>query len=107
MNSVYNENTGIELDNWNFGAMICPFLWGLGNKIDLPLTLIALVSLCNPFTALLVCIWFGLNGNKWALEANRYESVDAFISIQKHWAAGILGLYIIFYAVFAVIYILG
>ena len=105
MNSVYNENIYNELNNWNFGAMLCPFLWGLGNKIDWTLTAVALFSLCNPLTALLVCIWFGMNGNKWALESGCYKDFDSFSKQQKRWTAGILVLYCILYLVFAVVYV--
>ena len=31
--------------------------------VNAPLIALAIISLCNPLTALLACIWFGINGN--------------------------------------------
>ncbi len=106
MNSIYKENLYSELNNWNFGAMLCPFLWGPGNRIDWSFTALALISLCNPLTALLVCIWFGMNGNKWALDTGWYKDSSTFETVQKRWVAGILILYCLLYLVFAAVYIL-
>lgn len=107
MNSVYSEDFYNELNNWNIGAMLCPFLWGLGNKIEWTLIAIALVSLCNPLTALLVCVWFGMNGNRWAFESGSYKDAETFAVVQKRWLTGILALYFVLYLVFAGIYILA
>lgn len=107
MNSVYSEDFYNELNNWNIGAMLCPFLWGLGNKIEWTLIAIALVSLCNPLTALLVCVWFGMNGNRWAFESGSYKDAETFAAVQKRWLTGILALYFVLYLVFAGIYILA
>ena len=106
MNSVYSEDFYNELNNWNIGAMLCPFLWGLGNKIEWTLSAIALVSLCNPLTALLVWVWFGMNGNRWAFESGSYKDAETFAVVQKRWLTGILALYFVLYLVFAGIYIL-
>lgn len=106
MNSVCKENLYSEINSWNLGAMLCPFLWGLGNKIDWPLNALALISLCNPLTALLVCVWFGMNGNKWALENNDFKNIEIFKTVQKRWATGIITIYAVAYLVFAAIYLM-
>ena len=106
MSSVYNESFYNEINNWNVGAMLCPILWGLGNKIDWHLIALAIVSLCSPLTAILACIWFGMNGNKWVLESTGYKDAEGFKTVQKRWLTGILVLYAVIYLVFASAYIL-
>lgn len=107
MNGVYDESYYNEVNNWNIGAMLCPFLWALGNKIDWVLSLLAFISLCNPLSALLVCVWFGMNGNKWALESNNFENIYDFKTLQKKWTVAIIGLYAFIYCIFALCYILN
>jgi hypothetical protein len=69
-----------ELQKWNWGAFLLVWIWGIGHNVYRSfLTLI-------PFYGLYEWYLLGRNGNRWAWENGRWESVDAFRVSQRKWA---------------------
>ena len=95
--------------HFNWGAFLLNWIWGLGNKtyITLLMLLASIIPFVNFVAPLALCIWFGVEGNKWAWKNKRFQSIEHFHSYQKKWAAAGIILFIIgilFYAaVFALI----
>lgn len=75
-------------DKFNWGAFLLTWVWGLCHKCYL--TLIAIPVAFIPFVggiaSLAVSIWFGVEGNKWAWQNKRWESIERFHAVQKKWA---------------------
>ena len=63
-------------DKFNWGAFLLSWIWGLGNKSYITLTMLATVVLAFiPFVGMFVglaqlglAIWFGIKGNEWACD---------------------------------------
>lgn len=77
-----NEGTEIEkeLSKWNWGAFFLNWFWGIFNK-----SYLALFALIPVFG----CLWAwvcGVEGNKWAWENKRWESIEHFRKDQREWA---------------------
>jgi len=81
-------------DKFNWGAFLLSWIWGLGNKSYITLTMLATVVLVFiPFVNMLagmaqlgLAIWFGIKGNEWAWQNKKFESIEAFHAYQKKWA---------------------
>ena len=66
---------------WNWGAFLCPVIWGLCNHVYLALMcFIPIVGLIFPF-------YLAKNGNELAWQYRYWESVDEFRRVQRRWAA--------------------
>ena len=76
---------------FNWGAFLLNWIWGLGNKTYITLLIFAasILSLI-PFIGFLIplgcSIWFGIKGNEWAWQNKKWDSVEHFTSVQKTWA---------------------
>lgn len=69
---------------FNWGAFLMNWIWGIahGKYITLLYFPACLVPVIGP---LLISIWFGIEGNKWAYETGKWESVEQFNEAQKLW----------------------
>lgn len=92
-----------RLKDFNWGAFLLSWIWGIGNKsyitlISIPIGIVCgFIPFIGPIITLGLCIWFGIMGNRWAYANKEWESIDHFIEIQKKWAvAGIIILAICF-----------
>ena len=95
----------IVADRFNWGAFFFSWIWGLFNKTYIPfilfiIPLLVFIPIINIFTGIIqlgLCIWFGINGNKWAWQNKRWNSIEHFHAVQKKWAiASILYLVVCF-----------
>ncbi len=103
--------TPIEITSgFNWGAFWGGWIWGLGNKVRF--TLIQLVLMIIQITIILTTrsymaaslpgiinfafmVVLGVNGNVWAWQSRRYESVDQFKAVQHRWALCMLATYVL------------
>ncbi|MBR1776495.1 hypothetical protein IJ750_05435 [bacterium] len=90
-NIVVPENVS---DNFNWGAFLLTWIWGLGNKtyitllmlLTVVLVFIPFVNLVSGIAQIALAIWFGIKGNEWAWKNKKFASVEAFHEYQKKWA---------------------
>lgn len=74
-----------ELRKWNWGAFLLTFIWGIGNGVMRSFLVFV------PFYGLYEWFMLGINGNRWAWEKRRWESVEHFHRTQRTWAkAGVI-----------------
>ena len=77
---------------FNWGAFFLTWIWGLFNKSYLTLLMLPaqfLSWVIFPFGYLItfgLAIWFGIEGNKWAWQNKRFESIEQFHKYQKNFA---------------------
>jgi hypothetical protein len=69
-----------EIDNWNWGAFLLNWIWGIGNN-----TYIAFLMFV-PFVNVIMPFVLGAKGSAWAWRNKRWESVDEFKAVQRKWA---------------------
>ncbi len=90
----------IEIKGWNWGAFLLSWIWGVSHSVWISL-------LCFiPFGNVVMVFVLGANGNKWAWQNRRWDSIEHFQKTQRTWAwwglgvviAGIV-LYIILFAI--------
>ena len=86
----YNFEQEEEIKKWNFGAMFLPLIWGPCNKCYITLTclipfLLPMPVLFNAYAAIILHLWFGMYGNKWALENKNWENLEEFARVQQNW----------------------
>lgn len=68
-----------EVRGWNWGAFFLNAFWGLGNRSWFGLLMfVPLVNLFVPFI-------MGVQGNRWAWENRRWETVEQFHRVQRIW----------------------
>lgn len=73
-----------ELMRFNWGAFLLNWIWGVMHKKYI--TLLTIPAMIIPFFGpLVLSIWFGFAGNKWAWESKDWLSVDEFNETQKMW----------------------
>lgn len=97
-----NGELAKELKKFSWAAFLWTFIWGLAHKQ--PITLIIIPMYFIPyfgwiFGLIILPIWFGTEGNRWAWQSKRWESLEQFKHIQKLWFIW----YLIISAIFAVI----
>lgn len=94
-----------SIPGFNFGALCLTWIWGIYHRSVLTLILLFVdiasvvvawfvfakglapdvLGLC--YTARIVpMVWFGVQGNSWAWQSGRYETVDQMKKAQKKWA---------------------
>lgn len=94
-----------SIPGFNFGALCLTWIWGIYHRAVLTLILLFVdiasvvvawfvfakglapdvLGLC--YTARIVpMVWFGVQGNSWAWQSGRYETVDQMKKAQKKWA---------------------
>lgn len=100
---------------FNWGAFLLSWIWGLGNSSFITLVIIpaALLSFI-PFAGFLIqlglAVWFGMKGNTWAWQNKQFESVEKFNEYQKKWAVAgviVLGVSIVLAVLFMALAFLG
>jgi hypothetical protein len=64
---------------WNWGASGLSILWGLSSGVWRVLWMFI------PIVNIFFVIYLGMNGNKLAWRANKWESVEKFIEVQNKW----------------------
>ena len=91
-NSGLGKNTEVnELisKNFNYGACLLTWIWGVFNKTYITLIFIP-ICLLPSIVAIIISgilsIYFGIKGNTWAWQNKRWKSVEHFHSVQKKWA---------------------
>lgn len=104
-NSSLTNNSGAGKDSpvldivakrFNWGACLLSWIWGLGNRsyitlIIFPIAILGIIPVLGIIVQLGVIIWFGINGNKWAWQNKRWNSIEEFHRVQKKWAiAGLI-----------------
>ncbi len=81
-----------ELRDFNWGAFLLTFIWGIKYKIwftllIIPLFLIKLPYNLNWLALLIFQLYCGINGNKWAYQEDFWKKPKDFRIIQMKWAA--------------------
>ncbi len=84
-----------EIDNWNWGAFLTNWIWGIGNNTFIALLVfVPMVGFVMPFV-------LGAKGSRWAWRNKKWESIEEFKRVQRKWMQWSL----IFYAGFIVLMI--
>jgi TIR domain-containing protein len=69
-----------ELKKWNWGAFLLGPIWGIGHGVFRSfLTLV-------PIYGIYEWIMLGRQGNRWAWEQRRWDSIEGFRKTQRKWA---------------------
>lgn len=120
---------------FNWGAFMLPFFWGLTHRAYVTLIVFGLfiievalnmgqivaaynrnmvtIHLVAGITALLqvvgigCCVWFGLNGNAWAWQHRRFESVAHCRQVQHVWMVWSVVLFVLWVPPFLVNFVLN
>ena len=80
----HKNNFPPELDKFNWGAFLLNWIWGVMHKKYI--TLLIFPASIIPFIGpLVMSIWFGIAGNKWAWESKNWNSVEEFNESQTLW----------------------
>jgi TIR domain len=69
-----------ELEKWNWGAFLLGPIWGIGHGVFR--SLLTLV----PIYGIYEWIMLGKQGNRWAWEQRRWDSIESFRKTQRKWA---------------------
>ena len=85
-NAAADTAVPAAVKQWNWGAFLMSWIWGLGNK-----TYIALLSLI-PVVSIVMAFVLGAKGSAWAWKNGKWESVEQFTRVQGLWTAFGLGL---------------
>lgn len=81
-----NLNVPPEIVNkFNWGAFLLTWIWGLFNKTYLTLIIIplSLVPKIGLLLTLILSVYFGTRGNRWALENKYFSTLEEFNKYQK------------------------
>lgn len=85
--------TPVEAKNWNWGAFLLSWIWGIGNGVW-----IALIALIPP-ASLVMSIILGIKGGEWAWKTGKFASVEEFVATQKAWTKWGVVAFILFFVV--------
>jgi TIR domain len=69
-----------ELRKWNWGAFLLGPIWGIGHGVFRSLLTFV------PIYGIYEWIMLGRQGNRWAWEKRRWDSVESFRKTQRKWA---------------------
>jgi TIR domain-containing protein len=78
--AVEADDLEAELKKWNWGAFLLTFIWGIGNGVMRSFLVFV------PFYGFYEWFLLGTNGNRWAWEKRKWESVERFRQSQRSWA---------------------
>ena len=79
-----DKNFPKELNCFNWGAFLMTWIWGIMHKKYI--TLLYFLACIIPFLGpLLISIWFGNAGNKWAWQSRDWGNVEKFNESQQMW----------------------
>ena len=71
-----------ELNKFNWGAFLLNWIWGIMHRKYV--TLLYFVACIFPIIGpLAISIWFGVMGNRWAWNSQKWESIEHFNSYQQ------------------------
>lgn len=70
----------VELAKWNWGAFLLSFIWGTFNGVA------RAWLVWVPIYGFYELFMLGKNGNRWAWEGKRWQTIDAFHAMQRKWA---------------------
>ena len=81
----------IVAKRFNWGAFFLSWIWGLANRsyitlVIFPAAILSIIPFLGIFVQLGLCVWFGINGNKWAWQNKKWNSIEEFHAVQKKWA---------------------
>ena len=73
-----------EIKHFNWGAFLMNWIWGIMHKKYITLLYFpaCIIPVIGP---ILISIWFGLEGNKWAWKSKNWESIEQFNEVQTNW----------------------
>lgn len=78
------------LDNWNWGAFFCSWLWGIIHKVYWPLLMLIVGFI--PYAGIMfnffISVYLGLKGSRLAWESGRYKDFEDYKRNQLRWAIG-------------------
>lgn len=86
--------------SWNWGAFLLPWFWFLPNRLSggLWLWLLMWIPGWGSLITLVFAIAMAANGNTWAWQSRKWDSVKAFKNHQRGWAiAGVIFWSLIFF----------
>lgn len=87
-----------EIDQWNWGAFLLNWIWGIGNNTFIALLMfIPVVNIGMPFV-------LGAKGSAWAWRNQRWESVEQFREVQRKWAKWSLIVYVALICLFVILF---
>ena len=84
--------------NFNWGACLFNWVWGLRYKKWALLTIPALMLVPYGIVVCIVmCLWAGINGNQWAWEEVEYQDEKDFHKAQQQWVKvwGVLAFFVV------------
>lgn len=86
---------------FNWGAFLGTWVWGLFNKSYI--TLWQIVLMCTPMGIpfALIC---GIKGNEWAYKNTKYDDADKFNKIQEKWANICIGIFVFSIPIFCILF---
>jgi len=97
-NIKYDERSGDkngsvpkEIQVWNWGATYSSYIWA--GSYGLWSIWWSVLLMPIPIINILILVVFGLQGNKWAWKAQKWESVEKFIESQNKWSTNPLALF--------------
>ncbi len=68
-----------EVEGWNWGAFLLGIIWGVGNNVWMSFLLLV------PIFDIIWIFVLGINGNKWAWQNKRWDSIEHFKRTQEKW----------------------
>lgn len=68
-----------EIKGWNWGAAGLSWIWGASHRVWI--SFLVFIPLVN----LVMFIYLGLKGSELAWRANRWESMEKFIEVERKW----------------------
>jgi len=86
------EKSSENLNSWNWGAFYFGCIWAISNGIYWPL--IEIIPFIGWSASIVIRIVLGINGNKWAWEKRRWESIEHFKRVQHSWAIAALWFFV-------------
>jgi len=85
-NDLAEQDMPAGVGQWNWGAFLLNWIWGLGNR-----TYIALLCLI-PGVNLVMIFILGAKGSQWAWKNKKWSDVVQFSRTQGLWSAFALGM---------------
>ncbi len=81
---LISKNFPPVLKRFNWGAFLLNWIWGIFHKKYI--TLLIFPAMVIPFIGpLVISVWFGIMGNKWAWNSKDWNSIEEFNESQKFW----------------------
>lgn len=78
----------IEIKGWNWGAFFLSWIWGVSHSVWI--SLLCFVPIVN----IVMIFVLGANGNEWAWQKKKWDSIEHFKRTQTTWALWGLGVFL-------------